>query len=221
MVSTLVSSVRGILEGVGPDWADVDIGGITLRVSAPDSTLRSIGAAGSQVRLLTSLQVREDNLTLFGFGTEEERSIFEALISISGVGPRLALGVLSRLSPESLAAAVHAGDTNAIATVHGVGRKTAGRIVLELKGKLPEDWSSAQPSYQDDDVLDALTSLGYSAIEVRNVGSAKLSGRRPDALTSLGYSAIEVRKAVAEITDGASLTTEEKVRRVLERMAGD
>ena len=138
MVSTLVSSVRGTLEGVGPDWADVDIGGITLRVSAPDSTLRSIGAAGSQVRLLTSLQVREDNLTLFGFGTEEERSIFEALISISGVGPRLALGVLSRLSPESLAAAVHAGDTNAIATVHGVGRKTAGRIVLELKGKLPK-----------------------------------------------------------------------------------
>ena len=195
MVSTLVSSVRGTLEGLGPDWADVDIGGITLRVSAPDSTLRSIGAAGSQVRLLTSLQVREDSLTLFGFGTEEERSIFEALISISGVGPRLALGVLSQLSPDSLAAAVQAGDANAIATVHGVGRKTAGRIVLELKGKLPESWSSAQPSYQDDDVLDALTSLGYSAIEVR--------------------------KAVAEIADGASLSVEEKVRRVLEQMGAD
>ena len=76
-----------------------------------------------------------------------------------------------------------------------MGRKTAGRIVLELKGKLPEDWSSAPSGPEDDDVLDALTSLGYSALEVR--------------------------KAVAEITDGASLTAEEKVRRVLERMAGD
>ena len=195
MVSTLVSSVRGTLESVGPDWADVDIGGVTLRVSVPDSTLRSIGAAGGQVRLLTSLQVREDSLTLFGFGTEEERSVFEALITINGVGPRLALGVLSQLSPDSLAAAVQAGDANAIATVHGVGRKTAGRIVLELKGKLPEGWSSAQPSYQDDEVLDALTSLGYSAIEVR--------------------------QAVGEITDGASLTVEEKVRSVLERMGAE
>ena len=195
MVSTLVSSVRGTLESVGPDWADVDIGGVTLRVSVPDSTLRSIGAAGGQIRLLTSLQVREDSLTLFGFGTEEERSVFEALITINGVGPRLALGVLSQLSPDSLAAAVQAGDANAIATVHGVGRKTAGRIVLELKGKLPEGWSSAQPSYQDDEVLDALTSLGYSAIEVR--------------------------QAVGEITDGASLTVEEKVRRVLERMGAE
>ena len=195
MVSTLVSSVRGALESVGPDWADVDIGGVTLRVSVPDSTLRSIGAAGGQVRLLTSLQVREDSLTLFGFGTEEERSVFEALITINGVGPRLALGVLSHLSPDSLAAAVQAGDANAIATVHGVGRKTAGRIVLELKGKLPEGWSSAQPSYQDDEVLDALTSLGYSAIEVR--------------------------RAVAEIADGASFTVEEKVRHVLERMGAE
>ena len=93
MVSTLVSSVRGTLESVGPDWADVDIGGVTLRVSVPDSTLRSIGPAGGQVRLLTTLQVREDSLTLFGFGTEEERSIFEALTAINGVGPRLALGV--------------------------------------------------------------------------------------------------------------------------------
>ena len=195
MVSTLVSSVRGTLEGVGPDWADIDIGGVTLRVSAPDSTLRSIGTVGGQVRLLTTLQVREDSLTLFGFGSEEERSVFDALISINGVGPRLALGVLSHLSPDSLAAAVQAGDANAIATVHGVGRKTAGRIVLELKGKLPEGWSSAQPGYQDDDVLDALTSLGYSAIEVR--------------------------KAVAEIADGASLSVEEKVRRVLERMGAE
>lgn len=195
MVSTLVSSVRGTLESVGPDWADVDIGGVTLRVSVPDSTLRSIGPAGGQVRLLTTLQVREDSLTLFGFGTEEERSIFEALTAINGVGPRLALGVLSQLSPDSLAAAVQAGDANAIATVHGVGKKTAGRIVLELKGKLPEGWSSAPSSYEDDEVLDALTSLGYSAIEVR--------------------------RAVAEIADGASLSVEEKVRRVLERMGAE
>ncbi len=192
MVSTLVSSVRGRLEGVGPGWADVDLGGITLRLSAPLSTLHGIGAAGADVRLLTSLQVREDSLTLFGFATEEERAVFETLITVSGVGPRLALGILSRLSPESLASAVQAGDTDALATVQGVGKKTAGRIVLELKGKLPDGWS---PAPEDDDALDALIALGYGALEIR--------------------------RAVAAIPDAASLTVEEKVRRVLERMASD
>ena len=192
MVSTLVSSVRGTLEGFGPDWADVEVGGITLRIAVPGSTLQGIGATGQEVRLLTSLQVREDSLTLFGFATEEERSVFEALIDISGVGPRLALSVLSRLSPESLASAVQAGDTTALGTVQGVGKKTASRIVLELKGKLQGDWSVAPSGPEDDEVLEALTALGYSSLEAR--------------------------RAVAAISDGATLSTEEKVRQVLEQM---
>ena len=192
MVSTLVSSVRGTLEGVGPDWADVEVGGITLRIAVPGSSLQAIGATGEEVRLLTSLQVREDSLTLFGFATEEERSVFEALIDINGVGPRLALSVLSRLSPESLASAVQAGDTTALGTVQGVGKKTASRIVLELKGKLQGDWSVAPSGPEDDEVLEALTALGYSSLEAR--------------------------RAVAAISDGAALSTEEKVRQVLEQM---
>ena len=195
MVSTLVSSVRGTLESVGPDWADVEVGGITLRVAVPGSTLQGIGATGHEVRLLTSLQVREDSLTLFGFVTEEERSVFEALITISGVGPRLALSVLSRLSPESLASAVQAGDTTTLSTVQGVGKKTASRIVLELKGKLEGDWSVPPSGPEDDEVLEALTALGYSNLEAR--------------------------RAVAAISDGASLSAEEKVRRVLEQMGAD
>ncbi|MDA1349029.1 MAG: Holliday junction branch migration protein RuvA [Chloroflexi bacterium] len=195
MVSSLVSSVRGILQAMGPDWADVEIGGITLRVSVPGSTFQRISGIGQEVRLLTSLQVREDSLTLYGFVTEEERSAFEALIGISGVGPKLALSVLSRLSPESLASAVQASDTTMLSTVQGVGKKTAGRIVLELKGKLQGDWSVASSNPEDDEVLDALTSLGYSGQEAR--------------------------RAVAAIPDGSSLSVEEKVRRVLEQMGAD
>jgi Holliday junction DNA helicase RuvA len=177
---------------MGPDWADVEIGGITLRVSVPGSTFQRIPGTGQEVRLLTSLQVREDSLTLYGFVTEEERSVFEALIGISGVGPKLALSVLSRLSPESLASAVEASDTTALSTVQGVGKKTASRIVLELKGKLQGDWSVDASGPEDDEVLDALTSLGYSGLEAR--------------------------RAVAAIPDASSLSVEEKVRRVLEQM---
>ena len=177
---------------MGPDWADVEIGGITLRVSVPGSTFQRIPGTGQEVRLLTSLQVREDSLTLYGFVTEEERSVFEALIGISGVGPKLALSVLSRLSPESLASAVQASDTTALSTVQGVGKKTASRIVLELKGKLQGDWSVDASGPEDDEVLDALTSLGYSGLEAR--------------------------RAFAAIPDASSLSVEEKVRRVLEQM---
>ena len=136
MVSSLISSVRGSLEGIGPDWVDVLIGGVTFRVNVPASTIDHLGQIGEPVRLHTSLQVREDNLTLYGFLTSDMRRAFVTLLGISGVGPRLALAIMSRFTPDSLALAVSVADTDAFSAVSGVGKKTASRIVLELKGKL-------------------------------------------------------------------------------------
>ena len=194
MASSLISSVRGSLESLGPDWAEVSIGGVTLRVSVPVSTLDQLGDVGDQVRLFTLLQVRDDSLALFGFLTEEARLTFEALIGISGVGPRLALAVLSRFTPGSLAAAVRSGDTGAFSGVSGVGKKTAGRIVLELRGKLADDWLVAPAASVHGDVIDALVALGYSSAEAH--------------------------EAASSLSSADSMSLEDKVRLALERIGG-
>ena len=176
MVSSLISSIEGTLEASGPDWADVSVAGVTFRVSIPASAVEQLGPIGERCRLFTSLQVREDSLALYGFPTEEYRLAFEMLLAISGVGPRVALSVLSRLSPETLAGAVISADTDTFVGVPGVGKKTASRIVLELKGKLKEDWALAPASGANGEVIDALTSLGYTLSEAREAVSSLPSG---------------------------------------------
>ncbi len=193
MVSSLISSIRGGIESVGPDWVDVAVGGITLRLSVPGSTAERMVRLSGEVRLFTSLQVRDDSLSLYGFSTEEERLAFEVLIGISGVGPRVALSVLSRFTPSELAAAVSAGDADAFTAVPGVGKRTASRILLELKGKLEGDW----------------------AVPAEAVAG---QGEVMEALTALGYSAAEAREAVAALPRGDSLSLEEKLREALQRM---
>ena len=167
MVSSLISSVSGALTATGPDWVDLSVGGITLRVNVPDTAVSSVGRLGDTALLYTSLQVREDSLTLFGFPTEDERQTFETLLDISGIGPRLALAMLGRFSPQALAQTVEAGDTRTLSTVPGVGRRTASRIVLELKGKLDLDFGDAPGAAPDSDLVDALTALGYGDNEAR------------------------------------------------------
>jgi Holliday junction DNA helicase RuvA len=189
----LISSIKGTLEGVGPAWADISVGGVTLRVNVPASLIERLGQIGGHVRLFTSLQVREDSLTLFGFPTEEARQSFEKLLEVNGVGPKVALGVLSRLTPEALATAVSLGDIDAFSGVPGVGKKTASRIVLELKGKLDETWLAAVAAGGDDEVLQALTALGYTASEAR--------------------------RALSALPNDSSLSLEDKVRLALQQMA--
>ncbi|MCH7745750.1 MAG: Holliday junction branch migration protein RuvA, partial [Chloroflexi bacterium] len=122
MVSSLISSIQGSLESVGPDRVDISVGGVTFQINVPASTGDGIGRVGDHVRLFTSLQVREDSLTLYGFLTEDSRTAFETLIGISGIGPKVALSVLSRFTPASLAVAVSAADTDAFVGVPGVGK---------------------------------------------------------------------------------------------------
>ena len=127
----------------------------------------NVGRVGEPVRLYTSLQVREDSLTLFGFPTDDERQTFETLLNISGIGPRLALAMLGRFSPQALAQTVDSGDTKALSSVPGIGRRTASRIVLELKGKLDLDFAAGGRVGPDSDLVDALTALGYGDNEAR------------------------------------------------------
>ena len=168
MVSTLISSISGTLRGVGPDWVDVAVGGVTFRISVPDTSVNSVGRVGEPLRLHTSLQVREDSLTLYGFLSEDERQTFDTLLNISGIGPRLALAMLARFSPQSLVQTVEEGDTKALSTVPGIGRRTASRIVLELKGKLDLDFADdGRGAAPDSELVDALTALGYGDNEAR------------------------------------------------------
>ena len=160
------------MAGVGADWADITIGGITLRAYVPESSVEPLGRHGERVKLFTSLQAREDSLTLYGFPSSDARSTFESLILVNGVGPRLALSILSSMSTESLAVAIAAGDTDAFKGIHGVGAKTANRIVLELKGKLEVEPSAVPAGYAAGDLVDALTAIGYTLPEAMSAAAA-------------------------------------------------
>ena len=151
----------------------VDVGGVGYDVMVPLSTMYAIGDAGSRVALRVHTHVREDALQLFGFATSLELAIFERLISVSGIGPKVALSVLSGIEPAELVRAIRSADLARLTRIPGVGKKTAERIVLELKDKLPqtgEPEASPAPVPGDDvreDLLSALANLGYqrSSIE--------------------------------------------------------
>ena len=128
--------LRGILDCAGPGWAVVDCGGVGYRAGVSNNTYRDLPAVGEKVKLLTHYVVREDAAELYGFLTQEELDCFRSMISVSGVGPKAALAILSELTPDRFAAAVSAGDYKLLTLANGVGPKLAQRIVLELKGKL-------------------------------------------------------------------------------------
>lgn len=168
----MITSIVGRLEGTGPGWVEIAVGGVSLRVHVPTPVVEGLGRKGDQVRLFTHLQVREDGLSLFGFESADTRAAFEALIGVNGIGPRLALSVLSRLTPGSLALAVASGDIEAFAGVPGVGKKTASRIILELSGKLDGLFAAVPTLHHDAEVVEALTALGYTAQEAREAALA-------------------------------------------------
>jgi holliday junction DNA helicase RuvA len=131
----MIAHVRGTVAGVGPDSAVIEIGGLGLRVQCTPGTLATL-KPGEDAQVATSLVVREDSLTLYGFCSEDERNVFELLQTASGVGPRLALAMLAVHAPDALRHAVWTEDLNALIMVPGIGRKGAQRIVLEMKDRL-------------------------------------------------------------------------------------
>ncbi len=166
-MSTLISAIFGNLETKGVDFADISIGGITLRANISTKTSEDLGEVGRSVRLHTSLQVRQDQISLYGFSTEEDRITFDTLININGVGPRLALAILSTFTAGELSTVVNSEDSNTLTQVPGVGKRTASRILLELKGKVDQISDMIRVDNKAQDVLASLTALGYSAQEAR------------------------------------------------------
>jgi Holliday junction DNA helicase RuvA len=161
----MIGRLSGILLEKNPPHLLVDCNGVGYEVGVPMSTFYNLPAVGEKIVLLTHLTVREDAHILFGFGSAEERNVFKELIKISGVGARTALSILSGMSVSDLAQAITLQEAGRLTRVPGIGKKTAERLLLELKGKLGADLGSAAGSVHGDasgDVLNALLALGYS-----------------------------------------------------------
>ncbi|MFN2588143.1 MAG: Holliday junction branch migration protein RuvA [Actinomycetota bacterium] len=191
----MIGFLRGSVAARTADGCFVDVAGVGYRVACSATTLAAIPHEGAEVRLWTHLHVREDALALFGFATESEQRIFEALLGVAGVGPRVALQVCSAFAPDALRKALVTDDVAALASVPGIGKKTAQRIVLDLKEKL------------------ALPDL-----EVVGVRPDALSKAR-SALENLGYSAGEVRVALSEVGPAPDDPVEAVIKSALKVLA--
>ena len=170
----MIVGVHGTLEATGTDWVHVRVGGVTMNVFIPANSVAGLGAIGSQVTLHTHLRIRDDEPVLFGFTDAAALGLFGMLTAVSGVGPRMALALLSSLDPSRLQTAIVTGDVAALSSAQGVGNRTANRIVLDLKGKL-EDAEFAEVGISevtDGQVISALTALGYSPAEARAAAGA-------------------------------------------------
>jgi len=193
----MIAHLSGTVAGVGLDGAVIEVGGVGLRVQCTPDTLAKL-KPGEPARVATTLVVREDSLTLFGFATDDERNVFELLQTASGVGPRLALAMLAVHSPDALRRAVAAEDIKALTMVPGVGNKGAQRIILELKDRLGapngvDAGIGAAPARRAasswrDQVMIGLVNLGWSARDAEAAVAAveaESDGQAPDVATAL------------------------------------
>ena len=191
----MIATLEGILEYRGNDSIIINVGGIGFRVYVPSSTFSQLGAVRSKVFLYTHLHVREDSISLYGFASSEELALFKNLISVSGIGSKLALALLSALNPEQLVMAITSGDIDLLSQTPGIGKKMASRLVVELRGKLEKEWKEV-----------ALPLAPGSADVIA-------------ALTGLGYSLAEATKAISKLPDSEELSLEEKIKMALQQMA--
>ena len=177
----MIATLRGELRARGSNSILVEVGGMGFRLLVPASTLEVLGDVGETVRLYTHLLVRQDNIALYGFASPEEMDLFELLMSVSGVGPKLALTVLSSTSAEILCLAIAQEDVELLVRVPGIGRKTASRMILDLKGRIDTSRlglpGAVAISPEQAELLGVLTSLGYSTAEAR----AAVSSLPPEA----------------------------------------
>ncbi len=188
----MIASLNGKLEALGSDWAIINVGGVGFQVYLSTTGISNLGAVGSSVKVYTHLNVREDNLSLFGFSSTAELELFKSITSVSGIGPKLALAMLSAMEPEQLIMSIASGNADLLTGIPGIGKKTASRMVLELKDKIGTGMMAtpmAEIAQENADVLAALTSLGYSPSEVT--------------------------RALSSLPRDASLTVEDKIKLAL------
>lgn len=171
----MISYLKGNVLGIDEDRVLLEVQGVGYEIAVPISLLQKLSAAGGEIELFTHLHVREDLLQLYGFPTIQDRAMFRALLKARGIGPKVALTIVDTFRGKDLAAILERGEVEPLLQVPGVGKKTAQRLILELKGKLPEPLSPIKDSekgYGDpiiDEVAQALLSLGYSRQEVGGV----------------------------------------------------
>ncbi len=194
----MITSIHGILEASRVDQAIIRVGGFSVRVFAPVLTLNRLNETGMEVTLYTHFHVREDGMTLYGFSGEEERDAFEQLIAINGVGPKVALALLSVMDARSLYKAIADEDQQRLALAPGVGKKLAARLVLELKGKLP-----------------AAVLVGSTS----STPSGRIQAEVLEALMGLGYSTAEAQQALVKIPQDQGMTLEQQITYALRSFA--
>ena len=165
----MIASVRGIVQHVGVQEVVLEVGGIGVRIVVPQAALDPAPVVGQVMFLHTRLVVREESLSLYGFSTQQQREVFDLLLQVNGVGPRLAVTILSHLPPDGLRSAVVADQPVALTRVPGIGRKTAEKIIFHLKDRLTAPEAVASRALEaDNDVVSALTALGYSLVEAQS-----------------------------------------------------
>ena len=194
----MISSITGKLEAVSTDSAVVNVGGIGFQVFVPSGALAKLDNIGTEVKLYTHFQVRDDGLNLYGFANPSELALFKNLLSVSGLGPKLALTMISEMDLDTLAVAIVSENIELLTAIRGIGKKTASRIVLELKDKLAAS--------------DILLPLSEATQENNDVISA---------LISLGYSTSEATRAVSSLPADKDLHLEEKLRIALGQLSKD
>jgi Holliday junction DNA helicase RuvA len=196
----MIATLTGILKFKSPTEILVEVNGIGYNISIPLSTYEKLGAIGSPVSLLTHFYIREDAMLLFGFFTEEERRLFKLLISVSGIGPKTAQTTLSGMNVEELKSHIIGGNVNALMAIPGVGKKTAERLIVELRDKAGKAISEPEP------------------ISVSGITSATMRFEALQALTSLGYNQQIAEKAIRLVVkeaEGSPISLEELIKRAL------
>jgi len=205
--TTLISYIKGPLTEVWEDTIVVETGGMGWNIHVPLTVLEALPRIGKEVRIYTSLQVREDAMTLYGFLNRQDLKMFVQLLGVSGIGPKAGLGILSAMGPDDLRMAIISGDAKAISRAPGIGPKTAQRVILDLKDRI-----------RMEDVLpENLISSGLSAASA--AGGMEGAGKEAmEALVALGYSMTEAAKAVRQITVTETMTTEDVLKASLKHL---
>ncbi|HET6587676.1 MAG TPA: Holliday junction branch migration protein RuvA [Oleiagrimonas sp.] len=180
----MIGRLRGILLSRQPPWLLVEVGGVGYELEAPMSTIYDLPATGKEVILLTHYAVKEDSVALYGFGTEAERILFRQLLKVSGIGAKIALAVLSGASADEFARVVHAGDVTALTRIPGIGKKTAERIVVELRDRIDAPGAAV---------------AGAAAVSAGAPRDAR--GEAEVALQQLGYKPAEAARLVAKTAE--------------------
>jgi Holliday junction DNA helicase RuvA len=199
--STMIGRLRGILVSKQPPWLLVEVGGVGYELEAPMSTIYDLPATGKEVTLLTHYAVKEDSVALYGFLHESERTLFRNLQKVSGIGAKISLAVLSGVSTQDFARLVQAGDVVALTKIPGIGKKTAERIVVELR-----------------DRVDGLTA-GAAGLAAASSAPLDPAGEATVALQQLGYKPAEVTRLVQKVADPGD-SAETIIRKALRAALG-